>query len=179
MERLKAAAIGLVTVAAILLTTGDALACRSSRTGVLDRMFAGADVIVRATAEKYTKEPPDPNIRHLGTPEDTIIEFKVEEVLRGVGIGKTLLINGYLSEEDDYNEYPVPYTFVRKGGRGGNCFAFDYRKGAQFLLFLKKTDKGYTPNVSSLGPNNEQLLSEKDAWLLWVREEVANGRGRK
>ncbi|MEX2261561.1 MAG: hypothetical protein WD696_06400 [Bryobacteraceae bacterium] len=44
---------------------------------------------------------------------------------------------------------------------------------APFLLFLKKTSTGeFTVNWYPLGPVNEQLRSDRDKWLLWVREQV-------
>jgi hypothetical protein len=67
---------------------------------------------------------------------------------------------------------PVPYMFVRPLGRRGSCFANTYKEGAQFLLFLKKKGDLYTPNISALGPTNEQLHSDTDAWLLWVRNHL-------
>jgi hypothetical protein len=67
---------------------------------------------------------------------------------------------------------PVPYMFVRRLGRRGSCFANTYKEGAQFLLFLKKTKDGYTSNISALGPTNEQLRSDNDEWLIWVRNHL-------
>jgi hypothetical protein len=131
-----------------------------------DELFAG-DVIVRVTAVKYIIEP-TPLLRTTGVPESTV-EFKVEETLKGEGVGESLRLNGYLSNKDDFNETPVPYKFVRPNGRAGSCFANTYKQGAQFLLFLKKTGKGYTSNISALGPTNEQLRSETDPWLMWVK----------
>lgn len=126
-----------------------------------------ADAIVRATAVKYVV-PPDPNRVTTGVPGSTV-EFKVEETLKGVGVPDSLVLNGYLSDEDDFNEKPVPYKFVRPGGRRGSCYANDYKQGAQFLLFMKKTAGGYTSDIIPLGPTNEQLKSETDPWLLWVK----------
>lgn len=127
-----------------------------------------ADAIVRVTAVKYIASPKDPNIITLGMPDSTV-EFKVEEILKGESVAQSLMLNGYLSSKDDFNENPVPYKFVRRNGRAGSCFANTYKQGAQFLLFLKKTEKGYTSNISALGPTNEQLHSETDPWLLWVK----------
>jgi hypothetical protein len=127
-----------------------------------------ADAIVRVTAVKYIASPKDPNIVTTGMPDSTV-EFKVEEILKGEGVAQSLMLNGYLSSKDDFNENPVPYKFVRPNGRAGSCFANTYKQGAQFLLFLKKTEKGYTSNISALGPTNEQLKSETDPWLMWVK----------
>jgi hypothetical protein len=137
----------------------------------LDELFDNAEVIVRVTAVKYAKPPDDPNIITTGEP-DSIIEFKVEEKLRGEDVPDTIVLNGYLSNRDDFNEMPVPYMFVRPYGRSGSCFANTYKEGAQFLLFLKKRKDGYTPNISALGPTNEQLHPDKDEWLIWVRNHL-------
>jgi hypothetical protein len=134
-------------------------------------LFDNANVIVRATAIKYAKAPDDPNIRTTGEP-DSIIQFKVEEALRGKDLPDDILLNGYLSDKDDYNETTVPYTFVRPNGRSGSCFANTYKQGAQFLLFLKKVNDKYTSNISALGPTNEQLRSESDPWLQWVKDHL-------
>jgi hypothetical protein len=71
-----------------------------------------ADAIVRVTAVKYSAEPKDPNIITTGVPDSTI-EFKVEEILKGEGVAESLMLNGYLSNKDDFNDTPVPYRFVR------------------------------------------------------------------
>jgi hypothetical protein len=72
------------------------------------------------------------------------------------------------------NDQPVPYSFVRMGGRRGSCFANTYKQSAQFLLFLGKKPEAtegteYTPDIDALAPVNEQLHSADDAWLVWVR----------
>lgn len=145
------------------------LACSRGGPFSFDELFV-ADVIVRATAVKYVAMP-DPHTTTTGTPDSTV-EFKVEEVLKGENVPASIVLNGYLSDKDDYNDVEVPYKFVRLGGRAGSCFANTYREGAQFLLFLKKTQGGYTPNISALGPTNEQLHGSDDAWLRWVKNHL-------
>jgi hypothetical protein len=82
-----------------------------------------------------------------------------------------IILPGALSEGDDFNDQPVPYNFVRPGGRHGSCFAYYYRAGAEFLFMLKKQQTGeYTVYWYALGPVNEQLRSTDDPWLLWVRK---------
>lgn len=120
-------------------------------------LFA-AEAIVRATA-----------VRHVS---HTAVEFKVEEVLRGADVPASIALGGSLVNWDDFNETPVPYKLVRSSGRHGSCYANTYKQGAQFLLFLKKTAGGYTSDISPLGPTNEQLHSELDPWLLWVKVRV-------
>jgi hypothetical protein len=62
---------------------------------------------------------------------------------------------------------------VRPGGRRGSCFANSYRRDAQYLLFLKKPNRGdLTVNWAALAPVNEQLRSAEDPWLIWVRQQA-------
>jgi hypothetical protein len=161
----------LITVTTAL----PAAACSRSAPFSFDELFA-ADVIVRVTAVKYVIAP-DPNTRTTGEPESTI-EFKVEEVLKGENPPESVVLHGYLSDRDDFNDVEVPYKFVRRNGRAGSCFANTYKGGAQFLLFLKKKREDFTPNISALGPTNEQLHGSDDAWLRWVREYL-KVHGRK
>jgi len=139
-------------------------------------MVRGADVIVRATAEDYAVPPKKSNTFSTFMP-DSQVRFKVLEVIRGKLSDDYLLIHGTLVDLDDFNDHNSPYTFVRPGGRGGNCFALGYRSGAQFLLLLKKkADSEMTPYWYALGPTNEQLHSVDDPWLLWVRKEADKPR---
>lgn len=167
---INAAAI-LLTAAFVLSSAETALGCSRGAPFSFNELFA-ADVIVRATAESYVGQP-DLSLITTGVP-DVEVEFKIEEVLKGKVVPKTLVLKGYLSDQDDFNDQKVPYRFVRPGGRAGSCFANTYKKGASFLLFLEKTEKGYSPNISALGPTNEQLKGEDDPWLLWVRKEVSS-----
>jgi hypothetical protein len=156
-------------LAVLLVSAGAASTAEACQAGPFSfSQLFGADVIVRATAVKYVVVPADSNLVTTGVPDSTV-EFKVEETLKGAGLPESLVLNGYLSDKDDFNENPVPYKFVRPDGRRGSCFANTYKQGAQFLLFLKKTAGGYTPNIIALGPTNEQLKSEMDPWLLWVK----------
>jgi hypothetical protein len=159
----------LILLCSFSLLIPDAIACSRVGPFTFNELFDNADLVVRATAVKYAKAPADPNMRTTGMP-DSIIEFKVEEVLRGKDSPKSISLNGYLSDKDDYNETPIPYTFVRPTGRSGSCFANTYKQDAQFLLFLKKVDGKYTSNISALGPTNEQLRPDHDAWLQWVKD---------
>jgi hypothetical protein len=144
-------------------------ACSRSRAFTFNELFDNAEVIIRVTAVQYAKPPDNPKIMTSGEPDSTI-QFKVEEVLRGKDLPDNIVLNGYLSDRDDYNEMAVPYTFVRPNGRRGSCFANTYRQGAQFLLFLKKINKSYTSHISALGPTNEQIRPENDLWLQWVKD---------
>ena len=139
-----------------------------------------AGYIVRAIAVKYNEEPKDKNLWTNGIP-DSKVEFEIEETLKGDSIPETLLLNGYLSDKDDFNDRPVPYDFVRPGGRGGSCFANTYKQGAQYLLLLKKSSEvkwpgvttTFTVNISALAPVNEQLHSESDPWIFYIKGLLA------
>jgi hypothetical protein len=134
-------------------------------------MVDQADVILRAVAVEYSVAPSDPRVVTTGVP-DSVIRFKVLEVLRGEAKPE-ITLHGYLTNIDDFNEQPAPYNFVRRNGRRGSCFANSYRRGAEFLLVLKKTQSGdLTVNWYALGPVNEQLHSPTDPWLIWVGEQV-------
>jgi hypothetical protein len=158
-----------ILLSSLLVPFVNTTACSRGGPFSFNELFDHADLIVRATAVKYAKAPADPNMRTTGRP-DSIVEFKVEEVLRGKDAPKSISLNGYLSDKDDYNEMPIPYTFVRPTGRSGSCFANTYKQDAQFLLFLKNVDGKYTSNISALGPANEQLRPDNDAWLQWVKD---------
>ncbi len=134
-------------------------------------MVRTAHVIVRGAAVEYSKAPSNPNLMTTGMP-DSIVRFKVVEVIKGEHASPELLLPGYLSDRDDFNDHSPPYTFVRPEGRAGSCFANTYRRGAEFLLMLKRVGDGLTVNWEALGPVNEQLRSADDPWLLWVRREA-------
>jgi hypothetical protein len=132
------------------------------------QLSTNADVIVRVIPVSYAKAPEE-IYRTTGLPNSTV-EFRVEEVLKGENVPITLVINGYLSDKDDFNDRPVPYDFIRPGGRHGSCIANSYKKGAEFLLFLKKNEEKLNPYWAALTPVNEQLRSSDDPWLKWVRD---------
>jgi hypothetical protein len=134
-------------------------------------MVNQADVILRVSAVDYAVAPGNPDVLMTGVPDSTI-RFKVLEVIRG-GTQPELILHGYLTHTDDFNDLAPPYGSVRPGGRLGSCFANSYRLGGEFLLLLKKGQSGeLTVNWYALGPVNEQLHSANDPWLLWVRGQV-------
>lgn len=154
-----------------------AIACRAPRPSP-QAVVSGAEMIVRATAIRYLKAP-EGNVRQLNEPSDTEIEFRVEETLKGQNVPSTIILNGYLSERDDFNDRPVPYDFVRPGGRGGSCSAYEYKQGAEFLLFLKRIDGRLTIRWYALAPTNEQLHSADDPWIIWVKEQLKLPTGKE
>jgi len=176
----------LAIIGAILFTAGTAFPCSVGRilTGVdiPTQMVSSATLILRVTAVEYaTPFFADNGSRTRAS--STKIRFKVEEVIKGTYSAKDLVLSGYLNSTDDWNDRSVPYDLVRPAGRHGDCFASTYRMGAQFLLALQKnsnsrpapfsSDTEYTTDWYALGPVNEQLRSETDPWLVWVREQVA------
>ncbi|HKR60634.1 MAG TPA: hypothetical protein VJS64_13015 [Pyrinomonadaceae bacterium] len=148
------------------------VACTRAYPFRLGELFS-ADLIVRATAIKYQLSP-KPDAYIVPDPESTI-EFKVEEPIWGANVPKRILLNGYLNDQDDFNDVPLPYRFVRPSGREGACHTHYYKKGAQYLLFVKRSDSlgqtttGFTVRISGLGPTNEQLRGPNDPWVKWVK----------
>lgn len=142
--------------------------------GMAQRMVAHADWIVRVKAVDYTVAP-DARWRTTGTP-DSRVRFTIVETLKGPSTARELVLPGYLSDTDDFNDRPVPYDFVRPEGRAGSCFANTYRTGAEFLLLLKDVKGTMTEQWEGLGPVNEQLRGQDDLWLGWVRDRLSRDR---
>jgi len=125
-----------------------------------------ADVIVHATALEYAVPP---NTRRTGS-----IRFGVTEVIRGKPL-RELILEGELVDRVDFNQSPPPYQGARPNA-GGSCWAWQYKTGAQYLLILEKERTGgLTLERYPLAPVNEQLHSEDDPWLLWVRTQAKAG----
>jgi hypothetical protein len=141
-------------------------------------LVSRAQVIVRARADRLADRP-----GREGTlaGSRTQIRFIVVAVLKGdLGPGD-LEFNGHLEQKDDPNDRPVPFDFIRPGGRSGNCFALGYRQGAEYLLLLRRGDhqsfaqpNDLTPYWTPLAPTNEQLFGDEDPWLRWVSAEIKN-----
>src|SRR5438105_3985913 len=126
--------IAIVRVAALS-------ACDRIGPVVPEAMVASADLIVRATAVDYSKMPSSVG-RTSGSPESTV-RFRIEEVVKGRPAFADLDLPAYLGGLDDFNELPVPYHFVRRGGRTGSCFANTYIQGGRYLLVLKLVKNAY------------------------------------
>jgi hypothetical protein len=129
-----------------------------------------ARLIVRVRAEAILPSP-----RQTTPPDNDVpapIRFTVLEVLKGTYGGSSLQVDGYFTEWDDWNETTVPYSFVRREGRHGNCYARQYRQGAEYLLILNESVSSpgaLTPYWSPLAAVNEQVVGEADPWVVWVR----------
>lgn len=145
-----------------------------------ERLAADAEVIVRVRAEGLSATPGRAGSMAASA---TQVRFAILEVLKSRLSSSTIEFNGALTDRDDRNDRPVPYDFVRPGGRRGNCFALAYRAGAEYLLFLRRGEhpayaqpSDLTPYWAPLMPANEQLFDgANDAWLAWVRQELRRG----
>ena len=138
-----------------------------------------ATVIVRAVADRaYGPGRGGGDFLHPSLPvEGPIISFTVREWIRGEPDKKPLRADGYFMDVDDFNPRPTPYPMVRRAGQHGDCYAKEYRRGAEYLLIMRKTRRGLTPYWMPLAPSNEQIRGDNDPWLLWVRDRVRT-RGR-
>ena len=127
------------------------------RTDRIKQFVDSAPVIVRAKA--------------LGTAAiDAFVRFEILERIRGADSLTHLDLRGVLVSRDDFNGGTVPYQMVRSAGQRGDCFAQEYRAGAEYLLILEPRVDGFTPHWKPLAPFNEQLRGPEDPWLIWVRE---------
>jgi len=125
------------------------------------QLVSGAERIYRARAESYLGAVPTKR------GETGQIRFVVLESLKGV-LAESIELEGILTESDDPNDRPVPYDFVRPKGRRGNCYALEYARGKEFLLFIRSG----TPYWSSLAPTNEQVTGPNDPWVSWVKRQL-------
>ena len=149
-----------------------AFPCTVQGVTTASQLVQQARVILRVRAETISVSP-----RQTTPPDNEVpapIRFTVLEVLKGAYSGPTIQVDGYFTEWDDRNEGTVPYSFVRREGRHGNCFARQYRQGAEYLLFLNMTAAAaaLNPYWAPLAPVNEQVVGEADAWVGWVRRAV-------
>jgi len=128
-----------------------------------EELVAKAEGIYLAQATAYALDPPKDG--YYGV--QTQIEFAVHETLKGPP--RALLeVPGAFADHDDFNERPVPYTWVRGDGTRGSCFATTYKQGASYLLMLQHGHVYW----AALMPVNEQVRGPDDAWVAWVRNRV-------
>jgi hypothetical protein len=180
---LIATRVAIVTLVTVLIARPGA-ACYAGAVPPQD-LVNQATVIVLARAVQ-ARHPP----QTIGTKD--IVEFVVDETLKGSAPSGPLLLPGTISDWDDFNDGPVPYTFVRPGGRGGNCSATSYRQGGSFLLLLQALRNGQktpwerlseqsplessrhdlTTSWAALSPTNEQVHGLDDPWIVWVRQRL-------
>lgn len=169
---MKKCVIALAALELVVFGAEETVCCSRSSPVSLREMCDRADIIARVTALEYLS-PPYGSVRTSAIP-DCLIRMRVEEVLKGSFCDSILVVNGYLGNQDDFNDHPVPYQFVRPGGRSGSCYANTYRHGAQFVLFLKHVKKRLTPYWYVLGPANEQVHEANDPWIWWLKGYLAS-----
>jgi len=140
-------------------------------------MVKSAEIIVHVRAEGLADEVAPEGTR--GAESKTRVTFRVLKVLKGKLSSAVIRINGNLEGQDDPNDRPVPYDFIRPGGRKGNCYALGYRKDAEYLLLLNHADSRTTPQQEltpywhPLFPTNEQLFAgADDPWFRWVIQQI-------
>ena len=105
------------------------------------------------------------------------VTFQPLEWLRGP-TARTVSLPGTAVERDDLNAGPVLYQIVRSAGQRGDCFAQEYRLGAQYLLLLRDQAGRNPIQWWPLAPVNEQLRGDDDPWLAWVRRRAVNRPSR-
>jgi len=93
-----------------------------------EALVRDAEVVARVRAQGLSSTPGRPGVM---AESPTQVRFEVLDILKGSLPSATIEFNGSLKERDDRNDRPVPYDFIRPGGRGGNCFALEYRPGAE------------------------------------------------
>lgn len=152
-------------------------ACSVERIPDAAELVRRAEVIVRIRAEGLSTNANRAELLPAGT---TQVRFVVLEVIKGTLSRKTIEVSGSLSEQDDRNDRPVPYDFVRRSGRHGNCFALEYRQGAEYVLMLAEgSHPAYgrvgdlTPYWAPLAATNEQVSGPDDPWVAWVRKATS------
>ena len=155
-------------------------ACSVARVLSASELVSQAEVIARVRAEgQFATRATRPRFHPGGTTE---VRFRVLDILKGTFSATTIAVSGSLSEQNDRNDRPVPYHFVRPGGRRGNCFAIQYRLGTEYLLMLARPHPGYgeanelTPYWAPLAAANEQVDGPSDPWVLWVRSATVSPR---
>jgi hypothetical protein len=173
------AALAAATCFAVLLLAGSSNLDACSRVDRPDPepMVDRADVIVRALATGYHVPPPEDG--QLWDDDFELvsrIRFEVLEVLKGDGVPGQVDLSGILTDRDDPNDHPPPYEFVRPAGRRGNCWAYEYKQGGEFLLLLDRHDGGLSVNWYALGAVNEQIEGPLDPWVMWVQGFLAADR---
>ncbi len=173
---MKKQIVGLALVV-FLTSVPDAVACTGvSGTPATWLRDAKTIVRVRALEEVGTRRQGTVAQRRekslaTGRDYDTWVRFIVLETLKGKAIPAFFEFEGELYDRDDLNNEPVPYTWVRPGGRGGDCYAHNYKQGRQYLLILGG-EKGLSPYWRPMAATNEQLVEVNDPWLAWVRKAL-------
>jgi hypothetical protein len=131
------------------------------------RLISRATVIVRARAVES-----DNRASSVTLVSTAGVRFERLEVIKGTDSLPHFFTvdDASLTDHDDFNPQPVPYTVVRPSGLRGTCYATAYRQGAEYLLLMTREPDGtLTPYWAPLMPTNEELRDLTDPWLQWVR----------
>ena len=118
----------ILTVAILAGLAVPAWPCSVASLASAEKLIRETEVIVRARAEGVSSTP---GVAGVMAASGTQVRFTVLDVLKGGLPSSIVEFNGRLTDRDDPNEHPVPYSFIRPAGRGGNCFALIYRAGAE------------------------------------------------
>jgi len=156
--KLGTASLARFVICASLWGQGQTLWACSAHVIPVEAMVDGSELIVRGRVVDFTP----------GQGNDWgMIRLEVLEVLKGDWKGGSLSVAGNISEYPPRSATrPVPYDLLdcsRAAGCGG-CFAYDYKEGAEYLLFLKEGNPYWAP----LSPTNEEVSGPDDPWMLWV-----------
>ena len=112
----RSALVPLLALGALLGAADAARACSRTYPAKLLDVYQ-ADAIVLVTALEYAA-PPAPGSGWTDAIPASTVRFRVEEVLRGSPFPAELVVQGLLEDRDDFNDLPLPYRSVRRGGRG-------------------------------------------------------------
>jgi len=131
-----------------------------------------SNFIVRAKAINYTTSS---NYGNLSI-TDSKIRFRIREVLKNSDnrrVPRPIIINGYLTQKDNFNDAELPYLLGRSDEYNSLCFAYTYKQNAEYLLFLN--DKNSPYDEMYLAPVNEQLHlpTNTDPWYQWVKNQLS------
>jgi hypothetical protein len=101
------------------------------------------------------------------------VELRVLEVLKGtVRPGAHIYTFGQV---DDPSETAVRTAVEAYRWRGnGRCFANDYRREAEYILFLRDAQLVR----ALLAPINSEVDGPDDPWVVWIRARLAGSAKR-
>lgn len=133
--------------------------------GRVEEFVDSAEGIVRAVALGV-------EAGHDETERWVPVRFQTVETLRGPVDETELVLPGRIVDQDDFNQGEVPYQIIRHAGQRGDCYAREYRVGAEYLFLLMDRDGELTPHWAPLAPTNEQLRGDDDPWADWVRGRI-------
>ena len=135
-----------------------ALPCSVTHIATPGELVKDAEAIVRARVVEHASGATSTAYRP--------VTLQVVERLKGSFPASTFSVLGYTNAYEGSNGGKAPYRFVRQGGQHGNCFAHDYKVGAEFLFFLRDG----TPYWAALAPVNEEVRGADDPWVVWVKQ---------